>query len=51
MASTESNTSKESPFFALKPVVVFDVVSIGEERVQGEERECVEMRPERKRVS
>lgn len=45
MARPERNTSEKSPLLALEPVVVFDVVGVGEERVEAEEGEGVDVRP------
>lgn len=45
MARPEGNTSEKSPLLALEPVVVFDVVGVGEERVEAEEGEGVDVRP------
>jgi hypothetical protein len=41
MPGSEGNAGKESPFFALEPIIVLDVVGVRKQRVQGEEREGV----------
>ena len=41
MPGPEGKAGKESPLFALEPIIVLDVVGICEQRVQGEEREGV----------
>ena len=46
MASAKCDTSQEGPFFALDPVVVSDIVSVGPEWVQTKEWEGIDMRPE-----
>ena len=43
MAGSEGNAGEESPFFTLEPIVVSDVVGIRKQRVQGEERDGVQM--------
>jgi hypothetical protein len=45
MTGTEQDTSEKSPLFAFQPLVVFDVVRIGEERVEWKERNCVYVLP------
>ena len=43
MTGTQRNTCKERPFFALQPVVVLDVVRVGENGVEGEEWDSIQV--------
>lgn len=43
MACTESYAGKESPLFALDPVLIPDIISISQQRVECKEWEGVEM--------
>lgn len=43
MPGTEGNAGKKSPFFALEPIIVLDIVGICEQGVQGEEGEGIQM--------
>jgi len=43
MPSPEGNTSQESPFFALKPIIVLDVVGVCKQGVQGKEGEGIQV--------
>jgi hypothetical protein len=43
MPSSEGDAGKESPFFALKPIIILDVVGVCKQRIQGEEGEGIQM--------
>lgn len=43
MSSPEGDTGKESPLFALKPVIILDVVGVCEQGIQGEEWKGIQM--------
>jgi hypothetical protein len=45
MTDTEQDTCEEGPLLTFQPLVVFDVVCIGEQRVEWKERDCVYMLP------
>ena len=50
MGYSDRNAGEEGPLFALEPVVVADVVGVREERVEGQERDGVEIRVPRQRL-
>jgi len=43
VSGPKGNTGKKSPFFALKPIIVLDVVGVCKQGIQGEEGEGVQM--------
>ena len=44
MAQAEGDAGEEGPLLALEPVVVLDVVRVGEDWIEGEEGDRVEVR-------
>jgi hypothetical protein len=49
MTSTQRNTRQKSPLFAFQPLIILDVVCIGQKRIEREERNCVEISVPRNR--
>jgi hypothetical protein len=49
VTGTEKDTSEEGPLLTSQPLVILDIVGIGEQRVEWEERECVYVLPARYR--
>lgn len=45
MAGTKQNTCEEGPLLTPQPLVVLDVVGIGEQRVEWKKRDCVYVLP------
>lgn len=43
MSGAESHTGEESPFFALEPVIIFNVIGICKKRIEGEDWERIWM--------
>jgi hypothetical protein len=43
MAGTQSNTSQECPLLSTEPVVILDKISIREQRIEGEQRNGVQV--------
>jgi len=43
MACTQSNAGEERPLFRDYPLVIFDVVGVCKERIEGQKRQGVEM--------
>jgi hypothetical protein len=49
MTSTKQDTGEEGPLLTSQPLVVFDVVGIGEQRIEWKERNSVYVSPGRYR--
>jgi hypothetical protein len=47
VTSTEQDTSEEGPLLTFYPIVVLDVVRIGQQRVEWEERDSIQVLPAR----